>query len=82
LQAELVQEAHYTTWLTNIVIVKKPKWKMEDVAVSHQIKTLKMQYMKVNQVISQQPIFSSKASISRFKHNTITQRRVWQIYGC
>ena len=35
-------------------------------AVPHQIKRDKMQYMKVNQVISQQPIFSSKASISRW----------------
>jgi len=34
--------------------------------VSHQIKTDKMQYMKVNQVVSQRPIFSFKASISRW----------------
>jgi len=41
-------------------------------AVPHQIKTYKMQYMKVNQVVSQRPIFSFKANFPD-EHNNKTQ---------
>jgi len=43
--------------------------------VPHQIKTLKMQYVTVEPSrLPQQLMFLFKASISRFKHNTITER--------
>jgi len=37
--------------------------------------------MKVNQVVSQRPIFSFKAKFPD-EHNNNTREGVWQIYGC
>jgi len=47
--------------------------------VPHQIKTDKMQYMKVNQVVSQRPIFSFKTSISGWTQQ-LHKGGVWQIH--
>jgi len=35
LQAGFIREAHYTTWLANVVMVKKNQWKMVDVHMLH-----------------------------------------------
>jgi len=41
-----------------------------------------MQYMKVNQFVSQRPIFSFKAKFPDEHNNNTRGGGVWHIYGC